>query len=224
MKVLLINPNTNAETTEAMAAIARGADPGARVDCATVRSGAPLLLDETLLALGAAAVVDLVRETDLSAYDGAIVAAFGDPGLEKSRALSLVPVVGIAEAGMGEAASGGRRFSVVTTTPLLVAAIERRAEAYGVRSNFAGVRLTQGEIGALMADQHTVEAALARACELAIVEDRAQSIVIGGGPLAVAARALAPRFDVSIVEPIRAAMRLLRARIGIGGGARAGAG
>jgi len=48
--------------------------------------------------------------------------------------------------------------------------------------------------------------------------------VIGGGPLAVAARALAPRFDVSIVEPIRAAMRLLRARIGIGGGARAGAG
>jgi allantoin racemase len=144
--------------------------------------------------------------------------------LEKSRALCPVPVVGIAEAGMGEAAAAGRRFSVVTTTPLLVGAIERRAEAYGLRAQFAGVRLTHGEMAALMADPPALEAALAQACETAIAEDRAQAIVIGGGPLAMAARALSGRFGVPIVEPIPAAMRLLRARIEAGGAVRSGAG
>lgn len=224
MRVLLINPNTNAATTEAMAGIARDSDPRARVDGATVRTGAPLLVDEALLAQGAAAVVDLTRATDFTGYDGAIVAAFGDPGLAAARTLCPVPIVGIAEAGMGEAAAGERRFSVVTTTPLLVAAIERRIEEYGLGANFAGVRLAQGEIGALMADPAALEAALAAACEVAIAKDGAQAIVIGGGPLARAARALAPRFGVPIVEPIPAAMRLLRVRIEAGGGARAGAG
>jgi allantoin racemase len=220
MRALLINPNTNAATTATMVAISRGADPHARVEGATVRTGAALLMDETLLAAGAAAVVELVRGTDFSDYDGAIVAAFGDPGLEESRAHCPVPVVGIAEAGMGEAAAGGRRFSVVTTTPLLVGAIERRAEAYGLGAQFAGVRLTQGDIAVVMADPKTLEAVLARACEIAIAEDQAQAIVIGGGPLAIAARALSGRFDVPVVEPIPAAMRLLRTRIDRGGAAR----
>ncbi len=213
MKVLLINPNTNRATTAAMVEIARASDPHARIDGATVRTGAPLLVDETLLAQGATAVVDLVRATDFAGLDGGIVAAFGDPGLDAARAICRVPLVGIAEAAMAEAAAGGGRFVVVTTTPLLVGAIERRAAAYGHGAAFGGVRLTVGDIDALMADPAALEAALARACERAIAEDGADAIVIGGGPLAVAARALASRFAVPIVEPIPAAMRCLRARL-----------
>jgi Asp/Glu/hydantoin racemase len=213
MRVLLINPNTNRATTEAMVEIARGSDPHARVDGATVRTGAPLLVDETLLAQGTQAVVDLVRTKDFTGFDGGIVAAFGDPGLEAARAICRIPLVGIAEAAMAEAAAGRRRFVVVTTTPLLVDAIERRAAAYGHNAAFGVVRLTDGDINALMADPAALEAALARACERTIAEDGAEAIVIGGGPLAVAARALAPRFAVPIVEPIPAAMRLLRARL-----------
>jgi Asp/Glu/hydantoin racemase len=211
VRVLLINPNTNEATTATMAEIARAADSGARVDGATARSGAPLLVDEALLAQGAQAVVDLARATDFAAYDCGIVAAFGDPGLEAARAVCPVPLVGIAEAGMAEAAAGGRRFAVVTTTPLLVGAIERRAAVYGHTAVFGGVRLAEGEIHALMADPPALEAALARACERAIAEDGARAIVIGGGPLAVAARALATRFVVPVIEPIPAAMRRLRA-------------
>ena len=40
-----------------------------------------------------------------------------------------------------------------------------------------------------MADPVALEQALLRACEAAVREDGAQAIVIGGGPLAVAARA-----------------------------------
>lgn len=106
------------------------------------------------------------------------------------------------------------RFAVVTTTPELLGSIEASAIAYGHGARFAGVRLTPGDPHALMTDQARLVEALAEACAKAIEIDRVQSIVIGGGPLARAARDLRTRFSQPIVEPIPAAIRLalLRAR------------
>lgn len=144
-----------------MVKIAREAAPNDTIDGATVAFGAPLIFDETLLAQGALAVAALFEARDLSGYDGAIIAAFGDPGLEAARATTPQPVTGIAEASMLEAAAGGRRFSVVTTTPLLANAIAGRADALGVGRNFAGVRLTDGDVQAVMNDPTLLEDALA---------------------------------------------------------------
>lgn len=212
MKFLLINPNTNTRTTDAMAAIAREASPGDVIVAATVAFGVPLIVDEPMLAKAAEAVEALFAEFDFSGFDGAIVAAFGDPALETVRKNCAVPVTGIAEASMLEAGAGGRRFGVATTTPLLVDAIRKRAASLGLGAQCAGVRLTPGDAQALMADPAALEAALGEACQTSIAQDGAQAVVIGGGPLAVAARALAPRFAVPIVEPIPAAMRLARKR------------
>lgn len=212
MKFLLINPNTNTRTTDAMAAIAREAAPGDTIIAATVAFGVPLIVDEPMLTKAGEAVEALFAEFDFSGFDGAIVAAFGDPALETVRKSCAVPVTGIAEASMLEAGAGGRRFGVATTTPLLVKSIAKRAASLKLGGQFTGVRLTPGDVHALMADPAALEAALGLACEIAIAQDGAQAIVIGGGPLAVAARALAPRFAVPIVEPIPAAMRLARKR------------
>lgn len=211
--LLLINPNTNAATTEEMARIARYAAPPALVvEGVTARRGAALIHDEELLAISASAVVELAGTLDLARYCGIIVAAFGDPGLDRLREFSPVPVTGIAEAGIMEAAGKGRRFSVVTITPDLVAAIRKRVEAYGYGDRFTGVRLTQGDAVSAMGDPGRLEESLAEACALAISEDKAEAIIIGGGPLARHAAALAPRFDVPIIEPVPAAIRLALAR------------
>jgi allantoin racemase len=99
MRLLLINPNTNADTTALMVVRARvAAPPGVTIEGATVREGAPLLVDPTLLAGGARAVERLVADMDLSGFDGLVVAAFGDPGIDAVRSLVDVPVTGIAEA------------------------------------------------------------------------------------------------------------------------------
>ena len=55
-------------------------------------------------------------------------------------------------------------------------------------------------------DNTALNAALLLACELAVRIDGAQSIVIGGGPLAVAARAIVHRVPVPLVEPVPAAI------------------
>jgi Asp/Glu/hydantoin racemase len=100
----------------------------------------------------------------------------------------------------------------VTTTPLLVPRIARSAAEYGHARVYAGTRLTPGDPAALTADPARLLAALRDACRTAIAEDRVDAIVIGGGPLAVAARALAAEMPVPLVEPVPAAVRLAVAR------------
>lgn len=207
-RLLLVNPNTNTRTTAVMAAIAqRAAPPGVTVEGATVATGAPLLDDPAKLAAGAQAVQALLAATDLSPYAGVIVAAFGDPGLAESRAAAPVPLTGIAEAAMAEAAAAGR-FVIVTTTGLLKPAIDARVAQYGHAPRHAGTFLTEGPAAALMAEPARLEAALEATARRALAETGADAIIIGGGPLAAVAERLRPRFAVPIIEPVPAAVRL----------------
>jgi len=208
MRLLLVNPNTNAATTEAMLRIARQAAPeGVVIEGATAARGAPLLSNEAELAIGAAATAELVAARDLSAFDGVIIAAFGDPGIEACRAVAAVPVTGIAEAAMEEAAACGR-FAIATTTHQLVGAIEARVARYGHAQSYVGTWLTRGELAAVMASPARLEAALAEVVAEAVAAAAPDAVIIGGGPLAAAAAALRPRFAVPLIEPVPAAVRL----------------
>ena len=210
-RLLLINPNTSAATTAVMVGIARGAAPaGVMITGATVAAGVPLITDEDALAAAADAVAAWAATLDATGWDGVIVAAFGDPGLAALRQLLPVPVTGIGEAGMAEAAEGGRRFAVATTTPLLAAAIGRAAAGYGPL--FRGVRLTPGDPAALTSDPAALLRALERCCADAVELDGAEAVVIGGGPLAAAARTIALRLAVPVIEPVPAAVRLAVSR------------
>lgn len=209
MRLTLVNPNTSRAATEDMVAIAAQA-AGAPVRGVTARFGAALIADPETLAVAARAVEALA--SDLAGADAVIVAAFGDPGLAALRARLACPVTGIAEAGMAEAAAHAPRFAVVTTTPALGPSIAANARALG-HARFVGTFVTPGDPTAVMADPASLVAALEAACLRAIEDGGADAIVIGGGPLAVAARALAGRLPVPLVEPVPAAVRLSRVRL-----------
>jgi Asp/Glu/hydantoin racemase len=172
--------------------------------------GAPLITEPGTLAVAAEAVVALAPQ--LAGADAVIVAAFGDPGLDALRELLPCPVTGIAEAGMAEAGAGGRRFAVATTTPDLRDSIAATAARYG-HGAFAGTWTTRGDPTALMADAEALVRALGAACRAAVAEGGAEAVVIGGGPLARAARALAATLPVPLIEPVPAAVRLSLARL-----------
>lgn len=206
MKLVLINPNTSVETTRTMVAIAGDAVPSdVTIVGMTAPWGVGLITNAEALAVAAQAVASLSDQ--LSNVDAVIVSAFGDPGLEELRARLSVPVTGIAEAGMAEAATNGRRFAVVTTTPDLAGEITAKALSAGY-SSFAGTWVTPGDPALLMTRPEALESALHRACLAAIEEGDAEAIVIGGGPLAVAARTLVDHIDLPIIEPVPAAARL----------------
>jgi Asp/Glu/hydantoin racemase len=208
-RLLLINPNTSRAATETMAAIARTALPeGASLATFTAPFGAPLITSEALLATAKDAVLTLVPELRAAPCEGVIVAAFADPGLAELRAALVSPVTGIAEAGMMEAAEGERAFAVVSPIPELQKLIADYAAGLGLGRFYLGSVLTLGDPCALVADDQRLVEALAVACDKAVRDLGAEAIVIGGGPLAVAARALQGSIAVPLVEPVPAAVRL----------------
>lgn len=212
-EILLINPNSSSATTAMMVKIANSEAPaGCRVTGVTAAGGPTMIVNEHELDAAATEVLKAWRSAG-GRWDGVIVSAFGDPGIEWLRREASVPVVGIAEASMLVASEGRRRFGIATVTPELVSPIEGRAAALGLRDLYTGIRLTQGDPRALAADPQALEEALAQAVQGCIDEDGAQAVIIGGGPLGQAALALASRFDVPVIAPISAAMRLLCSRL-----------
>ncbi|MFF6773387.1 aspartate/glutamate racemase family protein [Streptomyces sp. NPDC012637] len=207
--MVLVNPNTSAATTRMMTEIARRAlaGTGLRVRGVTVAEGPPVLTDPAALRSAAPHVVTAARAAVASGDCAAvIVAAFGDPGLDSARSLP-VPVVGIGEAALAEAAAGGRRFGIATTTPLLADAIAAHVDRLGLTSAYAGARFTAGDPQQLAARPEPLLAALTAAARACVARDGAEAVVIGGGPLGEAAEALRTRLPVPVVAPVPAACR-----------------
>lgn len=205
LDILLINPNTSQATTDMMVAIASAElPPGFRISGMTARSGPAMIVNEGELA-AAGLEVEQVWKNAGDRWAGIIISAFGDPGIGRVRALCKVPVVGICEASMLEASTNGRPFGIATVTPDLLEAINADATALGLSENYTGTRLTVGDPRILASDAAALEAALSGAV-LECIEDGAEAVIIGGGPLGQAAVGLASRFNIPIIAPISAAV------------------
>ena len=206
-RILLINPNSLEATTAMMVAIATSVtvDGFEIVGATATRAPSMIVTPEALDT--AAPEVEEIALAHRSSCDGIIVAAFGDPGLAGIKSTLKLPAVGIGEASMLEAAEGGRRFGVATTTPLLKAKIDALPEALGLRSRYSGTRFADGDPQELMRDPARLRAALAGAVEACIAQDGAEAVIIGGGPLGEAARELQPMFTVPVIAPIPSAVR-----------------
>ncbi len=205
--ILLINPNASARALDMMLAAARRSGPedlDLQGVCAT--GGPSMIVTGDDLARAAPEVVRLGRAAGAGTA-AIIVAAFGDPGLDDLRAATHIPVIGIGEASMREAAQGQRRFGIATTTPGLVKAIEAKVVSLGLGAWFTGVRLPPGDPLVLAATPDRQEQGLAACVDACLTQDGAARVIIGGGPLSESARALHARFGPAIIEPVPAAMR-----------------
>ncbi|MDN3278627.1 aspartate/glutamate racemase family protein [Frankia sp. RB7] len=208
-QILLINPNSSIATTEMMVSIAGScAGGGVRVVGATAQRSPPMITTVEALAASAAEVVE-IGVGNHEDYAGIIVSAYGDPGLEALRDKVTIPVVGICEASMIEAAAGGRRFGVATVTPELADLIEDRARELDLHHLYSGIRLTPGDPLELVRDPARLERELIVAVRACFEQDGAEAVIIGGGPLGQVAAAIQPLFDQPIIAPIPAATRQL---------------
>jgi Asp/Glu/hydantoin racemase len=206
IRILLINPNTSQATTDMMVRIAQAVAPqDVAIVGATAPHGPSMIIDPVALAASAPQVAE-IGVAQAAGVAGIIISAFGDPGIDELRKRVSVPVVGIAEAAMLAASAGDRRFGVATTTPALVPSIDARAAGLGLGRLYTGVRLTPQDPNKLVADPAQLVEALRQAVSDCIERDKAQAVIIGGGPLGNAATALTPMFTVPVIAPIPAAV------------------
>lgn len=209
-RLLVVNPNTNGATTTMMVDAARRVaaelGQGAVVVGATAASGPAMIVDPAALAAAAAPTVAAgcagVAE---HLPDAVVVGAFGDPGAVELRAALRIPVIGIGEAAIREAAGRGTPFAIVTSTPLLHDQLRELVVSHCPGGDFVGLFFSEGDPVELARDPDRNVEALGAAIDDAVAAG-AQSVVIGGGPLTSAARQLAARSDVAVIEPVSCAV------------------
>ena len=209
LRSALLNPNTRAAATELMLTSARRALPAdARIAGHTAPAGQPFITTPAALEAAAHQMLPFALAVAKDGCDALIVSGFGDPGLQAIGQRVSIPVTGLAEASIAEAALGGRRFSIVTVTPELHDSLMQAAQTHGQAGQLASIRFTSGAVDDALDTPEKLEEALYQACQQALVQDGAEVIVIGGGPLAHAAAAISWRLGLPVIDPVAAAVRL----------------
>lgn len=204
MRLLVINPNTNAETTARILKTSqRVLSNGNSIKAVTAAFGAKTIKTLKQSTNAAEAVLDALH-ANAELVDAAIIAAYSDPGLLRAKSVFKFPVVGIGEASMIEAAAHEGRFSIITMGDQMVDYIKDRANEYGVGDHLASVRILPWEVTAGRVKD--VEK-LTSECMNALRDDDADTVIIGGGPLAGFAQQISRAINAPILDGIECAVR-----------------
>ena len=215
MNILLLNPNTRADITDLMLTVGqRAASPGTSLTPLTAPRGVPYISTRAEAQIGGAVALEMLAECHRE-FDGAIIAAFGDPGLFAARELFDIPIVGMAEAAMLAACMAGRRFAIVTFATALGPWFQECVEVHGLSGRCAGIRMLDGAFKAISDVQEEKEALLVELAQRTVVETGADVIILGGAPLAGLAAKVKDRIPVPVIDQVQAAVKMAEALVAL---------
>ncbi|MTD52587.1 aspartate/glutamate racemase family protein [Amycolatopsis pithecellobii] len=216
MRILVVNPNTTEEMTEAIGAAARHyASPGTEIIPLTARFGAAGIDSNFESLLSAVAVMDLVSGYQ-GPFDAVVLAGFGEHGREGMQEIVDVPVFDIAECSAHVAQLIGRSYSVVTTLHRSIAAIEDRLTVAGLSARCASVRAAG--LSTLDIERYPERAAerILEQARLAVHQDRAEVLCLGCAGMTGLDEKITTELGVPVVDGIGAAVGLAEAVVGMG--------
>jgi Asp/Glu/hydantoin racemase len=206
--LLLINPNTSAAVTALMTSVIRPMlGEGIRLVPVTARFGASYIASEAAYAIAGHAVLDAWAAfvADGERCDAVCVGCFGDPGVAALRELAGVPVIGLAEAALLEAAARGG-YAIVTGGAAWKPMLERFAAANALQAGLQGIHIVAKSGVALMGQPDGGAAEILAALRAAIAPDTA-ALVIGGAALGGIAQRVAPQLPVAVIDSVQAGAR-----------------
>jgi allantoin racemase len=170
------------------------------------------------------AIPDTVRcivEAEREGVQAVVIDCMGDPGMKAGRECVSIPVIGPCEAAMHLASMLGHTFSVVTVLKRLRVQFENQARLYGCWDKYASTRAVDIPVLALEGDPKATRRTLTEQALIAVEEDGADAIIFGctgmlGCAEAVREGLMAKGYDIPVIDPVPAAVRLASALIDIG--------
>jgi allantoin racemase len=207
MRILLVNCNSTVAVTDRMVEVATAvAAPNTTVIGATA-AGAAIVRSHLEFAESAVQTVLALKANAAGCY-AAIIGGFGDPGLKAARHEVDIPVVGLAEAAMLMAHPLGGRYSIITFGQHNRMQMADLARVYGLDQRLASVRIANINHSSLLKDPaHALEACV-DAGKLALSQDGADVLILGGGPAAGMAPQMAAALHVPVLDSIACATKL----------------
>jgi allantoin racemase len=215
MRLLVVNPNTSATMTTAIAqAASAAAAPGTQVLAVQPSFGPRSIECHFDEAIAAAGVAEQVRTAQ--GFDAAVIACFGDPGLDAAREATAAPVLGIAEAAFHVASMLATGFSVVTTMTRTCVIAEHLVLRYGFERRCRGIHGT--DIAVLDLDNLGDDSVrrIEAAARDALARDRSGAIVLGCAGMAGLCAALQQRLGVPVIDGVAAAVKLAESLVALG--------
>ncbi|MDB5588874.1 MAG: Hydantoin racemase [Devosia sp.] len=199
--ILLINPNTSAEITEAIRQLAL-AEIGdqAVLTAVTAPFGARYIATRTAVTIAAHAVIDAYAQATAEGrkYDAVVVACFGDPGVDALKEITAVPVLGFADGGLIAAAAEPGSFAIATIGEAWRDMLIELALRRGFADRLAGVILIDenGRLPEIAGPQIT-----AAAKTLGV-----SRVIVGGTGLIPILDAIADQVGVTVIDPHRSTL------------------
>jgi allantoin racemase len=207
-RILVVNVNTSASTTERIATAAREVvAETTEIVAVTPRFGPETVEGHFESYLAAVAVMDAVASFE-GPFDAVVQAGFGEHGREGLQELLDVPVVDITEAAAQTACLLGRRFGVVTTLQRVVPLIEDRLRLAGLDARCAAVRASGLMVRELEEDPLSAVSAMAAQGKRLVEEDGADVLCLGCAGMAGLREAVEAATGVPVVDGVPAAALL----------------
>ena len=196
LRLHIVNPNTTAAMTQAIARRPKAAAPDVEITATRVGIRSPASIegfyDDAFAVPG---LLARIAEGERDRRDAHVIACFDDTGLDAARALAQAPVVGIGEAAFHVASSGlAHRFAVVTTLSRSIPVIEHNLVRYGLDRRCARVRATDVPVLALDDPGSNARARIGGEIARALDDDGADAIVLGCAGMADLAASLSAEF------------------------------
>jgi allantoin racemase len=215
MKILIVNPNTTASMTRKIGAAAKAAAaPGTEIIACNPDHGPESIegyYDEAFSIPGL--IGEIRNHPDARAI---VLACFDDSGLDAARCIGPAPVVGIGEAAFHMASLICVRFGVVTTLNRSVPAIEHNLQRYGLAGRCAKVRASEVPVLELEVPGSGARARISQEIRAAILEDKAEAIVLGCAGMADLAQSLSAEHGVPVLDGVSCAVKLAESLVALG--------
>lgn len=215
LRLHIVNPNTTASMTQAIAQVACAAAPADMQITATEPDFGPASIEGFYDgAFAVPGMLERIAQAERTGTDVHLIACFDDTGLDAARSIARAPVIGIGEAAYHAASMLGTRFTVVTTLSRSIPVIEDNLTRYGLMRRCARVRAS--EIPVLALEAGGAEAKIGGEIARALREDGADCIVLGCAGMAGMAERLAATYRIPVVDGIAAGVQFATALARLG--------
>ena len=206
MKILIINPNTSENMTNAIDSAAnKYAQAGTEITTVMPADGPDFLGTAYEQAIQVPKILDIIKENK-DKYDYFILACGYDPGLDACR--TIIPnVIGIGEAAIMTACSVAKKFSFLNSIPSSADAVPEKLRAVGIDPNrCASARPIENDSKMLEKRHERFE----RYVELGkkLIEDGAGAIILACAGMSDLKESLEQRLGIPVIPGTVAAVKM----------------
>lgn len=149
-------------------------------------------------------------------FDAYVIACYGDPGLDAVREISEVPVIGICEASLHIASLLAPNFSIISVIPRVIIPLQQLVAKYGLAQRLASIRVTNLSVEEFAQDLAAGQKALLDEGRKAVMEDRAESLLLGCAGMAGLDQVMEKELGVPVIDGVAAAVKLAEALVDLG--------